>query len=555
MSAEETETANPPEVIGAGETAALPSLPSLFGALRATLWHADTVGRLGGLGAELAKVALGRSDVSPARSDWRFKDPTWSENPVYRRLAQSYVATCAAVEDAVQSGSDDGRAKEQAQFLLGIVTSAMAPTNTLAGNPAALKRALETGGTSLVRGVNNFVRDARHNGGMPSTAKSGAFTVGTDLAATPGAVVDLDELAEVLQYRPQTRTVRERPVLVIPPPIGRYYFLDLRPGRSFVEYAVSRGLQTFILSWRNPSREQSAWDLDTYAARILKAIETVRSITRTEDVNVIGFCAGGILGTSVLNHLASTGDERVHAAAFAVTLMDFGQRAPIGAFSSSRLLSLARWNSRRSGVITARGMGSVFSWMRPNELVWNYWVNNYLMGQDPAPFDILSWNADGTNLPATLHSQFLDIFQRNPLVTPGGLTVLGTPIDLSTIKVPAYVVGAIADHLTPWKGCFRNTELLGGDSTFVLSNAGHIASLVNPPNNPKASYFTGELDGANDAEAWLASANQRTGSWWENWADWTLERSGPEKQAPRTLGSKANPVLGEAPGDYVRNAN
>jgi polyhydroxyalkanoate synthase len=254
--------------------------------------------------------------------------------------------------------------------------SAAAPTNTLLGNPAALKRVLDTGGKSVVRGLSNWLSDVRHNGGMPSTAKPGVLNVGEDLAVTPGAVVGRDEVAELIQYTPSTEQVYERPTLVEPPPIGRYYFLDLAPGRSFVDYSVSRGLQTFLLSWRNPTKQQSHWDIDTYARRILTAIDEVREITGSEDVDLIGFCAGGLLNTAVLNYLSATGDERIRSAAFAVTLLDFGLSAPIGAFSSTKLQSIARGKSRRAGIIDARTMGGVFSWMRPNDLVWNYWVNN-----------------------------------------------------------------------------------------------------------------------------------------------------------------------------------
>ena len=368
-------------------------------------------------------------------------------------------------------------------------------------------------------------------------------------------MIDKDDRAEVLQYTPTTETVRERPMLVVPPPIGRYYFLDLRPGRSFVEYSVSRGLQTFLLSWRNPGPDQADWDIDTYAERILTAIDAVREATGSDDVNVIGFCAGGILNSAVLNHLAAKGDDRVHTASYAVTLLDFGQSAPIGAFSGAKLLSLARWNSKRSGVISARAMGNAFTWMRPNDLVWNYWVNNYLMGEDPPVFDILSWNADGTNLPAALHRQFLDIFEHNPLPEQGAMEALGTPIDLRQIKVPTYVTGAINDHLTPWKGCYRTTQLMSGESTFALSNAGHIASLVNPPGNPKANYYTAPLDPKASPEAWLESAENHTGSWWEHWADWAVERSGDQVPAPETLGSARFPAQAPAPGSYVRQAN
>jgi len=480
------------DAVAATDPIGIPSLGGLLTAASDTLLQGRSVARASvGLAVGLSRVALGLSEVAPTRGDWRFKDPTWATNPLYKRMAQSYLAACDAVEqvlDDMQAANDPHRAY-RARFAMGILTSAAAPTNTLWGNPAAIKKTFETGGANLIRGLRNFVDDLRRNGGMPSMAKSGALRVGEDMAVTPGQVVERDEYAEVLQYAPSTQTVRERAVLVVPPPIGRFYFLDLRPGRSFVEYLVSRGLQTFLLSWRNPEPEQADWGIDTYAARISTAIDAVREITSCDDVNLIGFCAGGILQTAVLNRDAARGDERVASASYAVTLLDFGLPAPIGAFASPRLLSLARWNSSRQGVIGARAMSGVFTWMRPNDLVWNYWVNNYLMGEDPPVFDILSWNADGTNLPAALHRQFLNIFEHNPLPTPGALESLGTPVDLSTITVPHYVVGAIADHLTPWKGTYRTTQLLGVDSTFVLSNAGHIASLVNPPGNPKARLF------------------------------------------------------------------
>jgi polyhydroxyalkanoate synthase len=371
------------------------------------------------------------------------------------------------------------------------VTSAAAPTNFLVTNPAAIKRAFDTGGMSLVRRARNFTRDVRRNGAMPLMIEPGAFEVGRDLAVTPGAIVARDVVAEVLQYAPAADTVFARPVLVVPPPIGRFYFLDLRPGRSFIEYAAGRGLQIFMVSWRNPTAEQGSWDLDTYARMVSSAIDTVREITGSPDVNLIGFCAGGIIATALLNHLAATGDHRVHSVSYAVTLLDFGLRTPITAFSGRGLIAFAGYRSRRKGIITSRQMGSAFTWLRPDDLVFNYWVNNYLMGEQPPAFDILAWNADGTNLPGALHGQFLDIFRDNLLTWPGELSVLGTPLDLRTIMVPAFVTGAVTDHLTPWKGCYQTTQLLGGPSTFVLSYSGHIASLVNPPGNPKAHYWTG----------------------------------------------------------------
>jgi polyhydroxyalkanoate synthase len=502
------------------------------------------------LTVELGRIAVGSSTVAPARGDWRFADPAWLDNPVYRRVAQAYLSASDGLNRLVDSAEAAGRDGDTARFAVTILSSTLAPTNTLVGNPAALKRTFETGGGNLVRGGRNFAHDVRHNRGMPSMSKAGALQVGRDLALTAGAVVQRDEVGEVLQYTPVTETVFERPVLIVPPPIGRFYFLDLRPGRSFVEYAVAQGLQTFLLSWRNPSRAEGDWNLDTYARRVIDAVDAVRQITGSDDVNIIGFCAGGIINTTALNHLAAEGDSRVHTASYAVTMLDFGLRAPIQAFSNARLLSFARGRSRRHGVISARDMGAAFTWLRPNDLVWNYWVNNYLMGQDPPVFDILAWNADGTNLPAALHVQFLDIFQRNSLCRPGAVTVLDSPVDLATIKVPTFVVGARTDHLTPWKGCYRTTQLLSGPSTFVLSNSGHIQSLVNPPGNPKASYLTGANVGG-DAQEWLAAAEEVRGSWWEAWTAWISDLSGGRRPAPATLGSDQHPAADPAPGRYV----
>ena len=554
-SSDATVTAGTAEPIGGGEAAGMPSLRQAASGLATAMSQGTTVPREASrLGVELTRIAWGRSDVAPARGDRRFTDPAWTSNPLFRMIQQSYLASAQALDRIVAEMGDrrGGTAAEQAQFAANILVSAAAPTNFLMSNPAALKHAFDTGGMSLARGARNFAHDVRHNGAMPSMIEPGAFEVGRDLAVTPGAVVAHDAVAEVLQYDPATDTVFQRPVLIVPPPIGRFYFLDLRPGRSFVEYAVGRGLQTFMLSWRNPTAEQSQWDLDTYAGAVSAAIETIREITGSADVNVIGFCAGGIIATALLNHLAATGDQRVHSMSYAVTLLDFGLRAPISAFSGRGLIAFAGRRSRRTGIITSRQMGRAFTWLRPDDLVFNYWVNNYLMGDKPPAFDILAWNADGTNLPGALHGQFLDIFRDNSLARPGALSVLGTPLRLRAITVPAFVAGAIADHLTPWQGCYRTTQLLGGPSTFVLSHSGHIASLVNPPGNPKAHYWTGGPPGA-DPEQWLARAERHQGSWWEAWSDWVMARAGDRRPRPEALGSERYPVLSAAPGRYVRD--
>ena len=407
------------------------------------------------LGRDTVRIVRGIDEIAPSPKDKRFADPAWSTNPGYRRLAQEYVAIGDALNrlmDEFEATGADWREAEQARFIINAVRSALAPTNTLLGNPAALKRAFDTGGRSLARGLRKLARrpttQRRHAGADGPQRVQRRHRPRTD----SGAVVHRTEVVEVLQYAPSTPTVRQRPLVVVPPPIGRYYFLDLRPGRSFIEYAVSQGFQVFLLSWRNPTKEHADWDLDRYAGAILESIDVVRDVTHSDDVTTLGFCAGGILAATVLNHLAAIGDTRVHSAGFAVTLLDFHQRAPIGAFSGPRMLDIARRNSRRKGVITAREMGAVFTWMRPDDLVFNYLVNQWLMGEDPPAFDILAWNADGTNLPARLHEQFLDIFGANSLVRAGAMQVLGTPVHLSRITVPAFVTGAVTDHLPPGTG-------------------------------------------------------------------------------------------------------
>ena len=501
------------------------------------------------LSAEWLQILLGTSDVSPDKKDWRFRDPAWAENPIYRRLAQSYLSFCDSMEKLVP---DDGdwRNRERAKFGIELLTTALAPTNTLLGNPAAIKRAFETGGKSLADGTRNFVHDLLHNGGMPTQVNLEPFKKGENLAATPGSVVFRNEILEIIQYTPTTAKVRRRPTLVITPQINKYYFLDLSPGRSFVEFAVNQGIQPFMVSWRNPTSEQGHWNLDSYLEALLEAIDAIRDIAGTEDINTFGFCAGGITMSALLGHLAAIGDERVHAAGFAVTLLDFDVPAMIGMLQSDRLLDAAKARSKSKGVLSGKELARLFAWFRPNDLVWNYWVNNYLMGKPPPSFDILAWNADSTNLPGGLHADFLDIFAHNHLTRPGGLTAIGTPVDLSRVKCDTFVTGALNDHLTPWKGCYRTTQLVGGDCTFVLSNAGHIASLVNPPGNPKSSYFTGAVAGP-DPDEWKANAVKHQGTWWEQWAKWIDERSGEERQAPRKLGNKRWPALDPAPGRYI----
>jgi polyhydroxyalkanoate synthase len=502
------------------------------------------------LARELAAVAAGRSSIEPARGDRRFTDTTWRENPAYRRAMQGYLAWSRSAGRVVDGAGLDWRNTERARFAATLVTEALAPTNTLAGNPAALKRSFETGGRSLLRGARNLLHDVRHNRGMPSQVDRSPFVPGRNIAASPGAVVHRSEVCEVIRFTPTTAEVSARPLVMIPPQINKYYIMDLAPGRSFIEHAVANGIQFFSISWRNPRRRHRDWDLDTYVQGCLDAIGTACEVTGARDVNLMGLCAGGITTAITLAHMAAAKDPRVHSVTLPVTMLDMSVPSTAGIFSSERLAASAVRESRRRGVLSGSEMARVFAWMRPNDLVWNYWVNNYLMGNPPPAFDILAWNNDTTNLPAALHAQFLRILLDNALTRPGEIEVLGTPIDLGAIEVPAYVLAGVTDHITPWRACYRATGLLGGESTFVLSNSGHIQALVNPPGNPRASYFTGPEPGP-DPDAWRAAATENRDSWWGHWLDWVRARSGPMRPAPERLGSHRNPPLEAAPGSYV----
>lgn len=502
------------------------------------------------LARELAAVAAGRSSIEPARGDRRFTDTTWRENPAYRRAMQGYLAWSRSVGRAVDGAGLDWRNTERARFAATLVTEALAPTNALAGNPAALKRSFETGGRSLLRGARNLLHDVRHNRGMPSQVDRRPFVPGKNIAVSPGAVVYRSEVCEVIQFTPTTADVSARPLVMIPPQINKYYIMDLAPGRSFIEHAVANGIQFFSISWRNPRPRHREWDLDIYVQGCLDAIGTACEVTGARDVNLMGLCAGGITTAVTLAHMAAAKDSRVHSVTLPVTMLDMSVPSTAGIFSSERLAASAVRESRRRGVLSGSEMSRVFAWMRPNDLVWNYWVNNYLMGNPPPRFDILAWNNDTTNLPAALHAQFLRILLDNALTRPGQIEVLGTPIDLGAVEVPAYVLAGVTDHITPWRACYRATGLLGGESTFVLSNSGHIQALVNPPGNPKASYFTGPGPGP-DPDAWRAAATENRDSWWGHWLEWVRARSGPVRAAPETLGSRRNPPLQAAPGSYV----
>ena len=489
------------------------------------------------IGRELAEVIAGTSEVASLNSDKRFADVAWMENPLYRRLAQAYLALVAGAHRMVDESGLEPLEAQRAHFAVGLLGDSLAPTNGLLTNPAALKRAFDTAGASLARGARNLVRDMRENGGMPSTVDSRPFAVGRNIAISPGAVVHRDDVFELIQYKPMTDTVLERPVVVIPPQINKFYVLDLAPGRSFTEHAVASRLPYFAISWRNPTPAQADWGLDRYVRACVDAIDAATAISGADAANIVGLCAGGVTMAALLTRLA----RKVSSATFAVSMLDLKAASMVDMLASDAVVAMALRRSRARGVLDGAEMARVFSWMRPNDLVWNYWVNNYLLGNDPPTFDILFWNADHTRLPAALHADFIDMYVRNPLPSSTGL---------KKFTAPTYIVAGMTDHIVPWKAAYRTTQILGGRPEFVLSSSGHIQSIVNPPGNPKASYFAG-LAGSADPDAWLSSASQSKGSWWEHWVRWVGSHSGSQRPAPKALGNRKYRSRGQAPGKYV----
>ena len=378
-----------------------------------------------------------------------------------------------------------------------------------------------------------------------------AFTIGKDIAVTPGSVVARTDVYELIQYTPSTPTVHEYPLLMIPPMINKYYITDLAPGRSMLEFFVAQGYQVFVTSWRNPGQHERNWDTNTYGGAIVESMQTAREITKSPKANVIGLCAGGILSSMVAAHLTATGQiDDVSSLCLGVTLLDMTRAGTTVSLMSDSTAAASMMASRVKGYMDGKSLAEVFAWLRPDDLVWNYWVNNYLQGKTPPPFDILYWNADTTRMPAALHRDFIKIAMDNALVKQGAATMLGTPVDLSIVNRDLYIVAGVDDHIAPWKAAYRATQLLGGTHRFVLSNSGHIAAMVNPPTNPKATFRIGSAEGL-DSHEWLAEAKTVQGSWWPDYTTWLESRSGDMKDAPRHLGSTKYPATDPAPGTYV----
>jgi len=501
---------------------------------------------------ELGKIATGLSERSPAAGDKRFADATWKNSKLHRSLLQAYLAWGTAVDSFVDQSSLSELDKTRAHLITTILIDALAPTNALLTNPAALKQLVDSGGESLWGGLKNYFEDLVQNGGLPSQVKKSAFKVGQNLACTPGAVVFRNPLVELIQYTPTTAHVRKRPLVITPPQINKYYAMDLSPGKSMVQFLLSSGIQTFCISWRNPTAEQRDWGLDTYVAALDEAVDAVRDITATDDVTMMGSCSGGITTSAYLGCLAGRNEPKIKSVVLAVCILDTATTgdSAFGSLITPETMRAAKEASRLGGVLDGQDLARMFAWMRPNDLIWNYWVNNYLLGKEPPAFDILFWNADTTRLPARLHSDYLDLYFTNPFVNSRKLSLNGIAIDMKRVQIDSYVVAGVTDHITPWKSVYQTAKIMGKDPTFILSNSGHLQSLLNPPGNPKASFIAGPVDQAGP-DAFLAGGKKHEGSWWLHWRDWLHARSDEEVPAPTALGNQRHRADAPAPGTYV----
>ena len=493
------------------------------------------------------------AEADPA--DRRFKDDAWSEEVVFDYIKQSYLVSSRWVRETVSDVEGlDAKTKEKAEFYTRQLTDALAPTNFIALNPAVLREAAETKGESLLRGLRHLLDDLERGAGQLRIRMTDeqAFEVGVNLATSPGKVVFQNELFQLVQYAPSTDKVYKRPLLITPPWINKFYILDLKPKNSFIKWAVDQGFTVFVISWVNPDQSLAELTFEDYMTRgQLAAIEAVEAQTGERELTLIGYCLGGTLTACLLAWMAARGDDRVKAVTFFTCMLDFSEPGELGVFIDDEQLRLIDEHMADKGYLEARHMQQVFSLMRSNDLVWSFVVNNYLLGREPMAFDLLYWNSDSTRMPRMMHSFYLrNMYQKNLLAQPGGIELAGVPIDLATVRTPAYFLSAREDHIAPWRATYASSNLLGGEVRFVLGGSGHIAGVVNPASSTKYGYWTGP-HGEPKADEWLAAAEQHDGSWWPDWRDWLAKKSGPKVPARDPAAGRLT-VIEDAPGSFVK---
>ena len=504
-------------------------------------------------GQSFVKQALdilqAKSSLQPARHDHRFRDAAWRDNRFYRLSLQFYLAAQQQLEQGLGDLDLSNDDHARGQFILQQLVAAGSPSNWLL-HPAAVKRSLQTGGRSRLKGLRQLVDDWQHNGGMPHQARADAYQVGADLAVTAGQVVYRNDIFELIEYSPLTSGVWERPVFLIPPQINKYYIFDLSPNNSMVRFLLEQGLQVFVVSWRVPGKLNGGWDLDSYVAALEQGLLVARDISQSNDVNLVSACAGGLTAMALIGYLDQANKKWVHTHSLFVTSLQPVNHSVIELFLTRRTLELSRAWTKACGVLEGKHLSRLFMWLRPNDLVWNFWVNNYLMGKEPPSLDVTFWDADSTCLPAGLHSDFIDMYLHDVFRLAERLVVRGLPIDFRQVKTEMFMLGGSTDYIMPWQGCYKNRQLIGGKSTFVLSDSGHIQAVLRPPGIANIGYFTNDKVCAT-SEQWLAGAERHQGSWWTLWSDWLQQRSGAKRGASPQLGNKRYPPLYPAPGKYV----
>lgn len=491
----------------------------------------------------------GATDAKPAHvSDKRFAAPEWQANPAYRTLKELYMLASDWLLKQSESGNPDDPEEVRLNFHLRQFIDAMSPSLVLLSNPEALRRALETGGTSLADGARNLMNDLKE--GRLSMVDATAFAPGRNLAMTPGKVVLRNKLIELIQYSPTTDTVHQIPLLIVPPWINKYYILDMQPKNSFVRYLVAQGFTVFIVSWKNPDASMDATTIEDYMdLGPLAASDAIREITGSETLNVMGYCIGGTLMALTLAWLAKKNDTRFGSATFMVSLQDFSKVGDTAVFLGDTAIDFVEQQMLERGYLDSREMSNMFNLLRSNDLIWSNVVNNYLLGQKPPAFDLLYWNSDGTRMTRTAHSWYLhNTYVENNLIKPGKVVVKGEALDLGQIKLDAYAVGAEKDHIVPWESAWRITQLFGGKVRYVLASSGHIAGIINPPGG-KGTHWINEAK-TETPEQWRKTSAVLDGSWWNDWARWLGDHSGG-RVAPPPLGGNAHPPLDDAPGRYV----
>ncbi len=493
--------------------------------------------------------------AAPERGDKRFRHEDWQQNQVFDFVKQFYLITARWMQQTAHDveGLDD-QTRHRVNFYTRQFADALSPTNFAATNPEVLHAIAESDGENLVNGLDNLLRDFERGKGklMISQTDMEAFEVGLNVGATPGKVVFQNKLLQLIQFNPSSDKVRRRPLLITPPWINKFYILDLKPENSFIKWAVDQGFTVFVVSWVNPDADMADTSFEDYmTGGLIEAIDAVCAASGEDELTTIGYCIGGTLTAATLAYMAAQGDDRVKAVTFFVSLVDFAEAGDLQVFIDEEQISQLEANMNERGFLRGDEMATTFNMLRANDLIWSFVVNNYLLGKEPMPFDLLYWNADSTRMPAAMHSYYLrNMYMKNLLAQPGGISLAGQPIDLGRIKIPSYILSAKEDHIAPWHACYKATQLYSGPTKFVLAGSGHIAGVVNPPASGKYCHWTNTKK-PKTHEAWLEGATQHEGSWWPDWKKWLDKHSG-DKVPARMPGDGALKVIEEAPGSYVK---